>query len=258
VRIERKISLVIDFLALLSLYFLFRRERFELVHSVDPKAGLLSMTASRLAGVPVRIHTFTGQVWGTRGGAMRTLLKCADKVTAMASSAILVDSSSQRDFIVKERVLPAEKAFVLGNGSISGVDIRKFQPSAEFRESIRAKHGIPPHSFVILYMARLTRDKGALVMAGAFSRLAAERPSAQLLVVGPDEESLRPRIRDICRLCQHTREVHGLRRRVLPAQLSGGVRNGNDQCSRCGDPIGGIPNLWEHRRGAGWCDRLSF
>jgi len=60
--IERKVSPWRDLLVLVQLVILFRRERFDLVHSIMPKAGFLSMLAPWLAGVPNRIHTFTGQV----------------------------------------------------------------------------------------------------------------------------------------------------------------------------------------------------
>ena len=60
--IERKISPWRDLLVLIELVLLFRRERFDLVHSIMPKTGLLSMLAAWVTGVPNRIHIFTGQV----------------------------------------------------------------------------------------------------------------------------------------------------------------------------------------------------
>ncbi|MBI3632683.1 MAG: hypothetical protein HY226_00145, partial [Candidatus Vogelbacteria bacterium] len=46
-RIERKISIKNDILALFKLWWLFRKENFDSVHSLTPKAGLLSMLAAR-------------------------------------------------------------------------------------------------------------------------------------------------------------------------------------------------------------------
>ena len=65
VPIERTISPGRDLRALWTLQAYFRKSRVDVVHSVTPKAGLLAMTAAAIAGVPVRIHTFTGQVWPT-------------------------------------------------------------------------------------------------------------------------------------------------------------------------------------------------
>src|SRR5690554_3088214 len=54
--IPRKITPFKDFVALIRLWYLFRRASFDVVHSTTPKAGLLCAIAGRLAGVPVRIH----------------------------------------------------------------------------------------------------------------------------------------------------------------------------------------------------------
>ncbi|HKI60931.1 MAG TPA: glycosyltransferase [Mariprofundaceae bacterium] len=80
--IERTINPVADIRALYSLVHLFRREHFDLVHSVTPKAGLLAMLAGKMAGVRLRVHTFTGQVWATRTGFSRLLLKVMDRFLA--------------------------------------------------------------------------------------------------------------------------------------------------------------------------------
>ena len=63
VRIHRTISLLKDLKSLWELYLLFRKEKPQIVHSITPKAGLLSMVAAKVTGVPVRIHTFTGLIF---------------------------------------------------------------------------------------------------------------------------------------------------------------------------------------------------
>jgi hypothetical protein len=42
-----------------------------LTHTLTPRAGLLGMLAAWLARVPLRLHTFQGEVWVTRHGALR-------------------------------------------------------------------------------------------------------------------------------------------------------------------------------------------
>ena len=68
VDMERHISLIKDMKSLWKIWFVFRREKPQIVHSMTPKAGLLCMMAARLAGVPVRVHTFTGLVFPTTVG----------------------------------------------------------------------------------------------------------------------------------------------------------------------------------------------
>jgi glycosyltransferase involved in cell wall biosynthesis len=189
VPVSRKISPLADLAALLRLHALFRRERYAAVSSITPKAGLLSMLAAALAGVPLRTHMFTGQVWAARAGWKRWLLKTADRLIARLATHVLADSPSQRDFLVAEGVVATGKIAVLGHGSICGVDGSRFRPDAAGRSKVRRELGIPGQAVVFLFLGRLNRDKGVLDLAAAFSALG--NPAAWLLVVGPDEAGMR-------------------------------------------------------------------
>jgi len=179
--IERPISPLRDLYALLVLVNVFRRERFDLVHSVTPKAGLLAMAAAWLARVPARVHTFTGQVWVTRTGPARSFLRFMDGLIARFATHVLVDSRSQRDFLIQQGVVSAAKSAVLANGSICGVDGERFRP----RPQPRADGEV-----VFLFVGRMGRDKGVPDLLAAFARVAQRDPAARLVLVGPDEEGL--------------------------------------------------------------------
>lgn len=199
VRIERAPHPIHDIRALWSLLRRFKQNRFDVVHSVSPKAGLLAMTAAALTSIPVRIHTFTGQVWANRSGLSRFILKAIDSWTATMATHILVDSESQRSFLVKEGVLRGSKSRVLGQGSIGGVDTQRFRPNDGARAELRAREGVPSSAIVFIYLGRWKRDKGVVDLAQAFSRLASICEDAWLFVVGPDEDQLETEIREICR-----------------------------------------------------------
>jgi glycosyltransferase involved in cell wall biosynthesis len=198
VRIERAISPLHDLRGLLQLVRLLRAHGFAAVHSVTPKAGLLAAIAGFVSRVPVRVHTHTGQVWATRKGLARTILKALDRVIARLDTHVLVDSVSQRDFLRAQGVLTASQGEVLGCGSVSGVDGVRFRPDAASREAIRGELSIPPSARVFLFVGRLNRDKGVLDLASAFERVARERDTVFLIYVGPDEDSLAPDIRSRC------------------------------------------------------------
>jgi glycosyltransferase involved in cell wall biosynthesis len=148
---------------------------------------LLASTAGRLAGVRARLHTFTGQVWSTRKGPMRALLRSADRWTVRMASHVLADSASQREFLAREDVVDPERCIVLGRGSVSGVDLGRFRPDAGARALVRKELELDERARVLLYLGRLTRDKGVLDLARAFARLPGE---PILVVAGPDEERL--------------------------------------------------------------------
>ena len=65
VPMERRISLFKDLKSLIKLISVFRKEKPFMVHSMTPKAGMLSMLAAFITRVPRRVHTFTGLVWPT-------------------------------------------------------------------------------------------------------------------------------------------------------------------------------------------------
>lgn len=196
--IERKPSPWGDVQVLFKLYTIFRREQFDIVHSIMPKTGILAMLAANFAAVPVRIHMFTGQVWVTKRGVKRRLLKLFDKMIGSYATCVLADSPSQRDFLVSERVLPQGKLRVIGAGSICGVDAVRFQPDNNAKEKIREELGIAPDAKVILFVGRLNRDKGMLDLAAAFDKLAKQDPAAVLLLVGAEEDVPFARISEIC------------------------------------------------------------
>lgn len=206
VAIERQITPAGDIAALWHLFWLMRRHRFDIVHSITPKAGLLAMTAAWLAGIQIRVHTFTGQVWVTKTGFSRMLLKTLDQVIARLASRLLVDSRSQLQFLLDEGVLPKNKAAVLGKGSVSGVDTDRFIPDARARARVRAEVGIPEVAIVFLFLGRLNPDKGLLDLAGAFELLARDDLSAHLLVVGPDESGMESAM-SVC-MREHAERVH--------------------------------------------------
>lgn len=196
--IERKPAPWSDALALFRLYRLFRSERFDIVHSHMPKTALLGMLAAWLAGVPIRINTFHGEVWATRTGWRRAALKLFDRLIALLATDILVVSPSQREFLANEGVLPRDKAKVIGAGSVCGVDGTRFRADPGIRSAMRRSLGIAETATVILFVGRLNRDKGLLDLAAAFAAIAAQRSDVALLLVGSEEDVAFSRIQHIC------------------------------------------------------------
>ena len=194
--IVRQIALWSDFKTLLVLTRFFHRERFDLVLSMTPKGGLLAMIAARLAGVHCRVHCFTGQVWATRRGFSRWLLKSMDHLMALCATRLLTDSGSQRQYLIDEGVVGPQKIEVLANGSMAGVDAGRFHPDASARSRIRSQLAIAEHACCLLFVGRLTRDKGIADLIQAFDRLGPNFPDLLLMLVGPAEEGFDALFRD--------------------------------------------------------------
>lgn len=193
--INRKIHLIKDLTAVIDLIRYFRKEKFYAVHSITPKAGLLNALAGKPAGIKNRIHIYTGQVWASREGMMRKLLKSLDQLIARLNTHSLVDGNSQREFLIKEKVLTESNSLVLAKGSIAGVDTVKFSPDSASRTEIRNALGIKNDQVVFIFMGRLCKDKGIDELLEAFSMLQKVHSNTYLLLVGSDEENYAEKIK---------------------------------------------------------------
>jgi glycosyltransferase involved in cell wall biosynthesis len=187
-----KINLWKDVYSLFLLFFITIKIRPDIVHSIMPKAGLLTAIACFFT-VPIRIHTFTGQVWQTKNGLSRFLLKALDNLIVRLNTKCLTDSFTQSNFLRDEGIsCDSQKPLpVLCKGSLGGVDLDKIDLNlkAVWRGEIRENFNIPNESIVLGFLARKTRDKGAFLMLEVFSRLAVKFPNIFLFFIGPDDSS---------------------------------------------------------------------
>ena len=192
--LERKPSVLSDLKSLKNMISIFKKEKFILVHSTTPKAGFITQIAGFLTGTEFRLHIFTGQVWASQTGVKRKALKKIDIVIASLATHLLADSKSQVDFLLAESIPVKTKIKVLGNGSISGVDLKKFTPKDS--EGLKSNLNLKDKSFVFLFIGRLNKDKGIFDLIKSFELVNSKHPQAALLIVGSDEENILPFIQN--------------------------------------------------------------
>ena len=194
-KISRDISLFSDLICLFKLIKIFYQQRFSSVHSLMPKSGLLAMLAAWVVRVPLRIHTFTGQVWANKIGLKRFILKQFDCLIVFLSTNNIVDSPSQRQFLLDNEVITLAKSMVFSKGSVSGVDIARFKPNTQSKFDIRQQLRIPDEDTIFLFIGRLNKDKGVLDLAYAFKQL--DIKMMHLVLVGSDEQNMQAEMMNI-------------------------------------------------------------
>lgn len=191
--ISRSISPLADVLSIIRLFILFKKQRTQIAHSTTPKAGLLTALAALMARVPVRLHTFTGQPWIDMRGPKRLLIMACDRLIGLLNTRCYADSASQRDFLIQQGIVDANRLFCIGAGSLAGVDLRRFDStlfSQTQRELTRQILGIPNYSCILLFVGRITVDKGIRELLKAFQNLKNTGTDVHLVLVGPiDVES---------------------------------------------------------------------
>lgn len=190
IEIHRKISLMADLVSCFKLFKLFRLQKFDIVHSTTPKAGLLTAIAGLFARSPIRLHTFTGQAWAESTGIKRILLKNLDRLIVKLNTHVYADSPSQKQFLIDQKIASSNEISCLGKGSLAGVNINRFKSSHEISLKLKNKYKIDEDVFVFLFLGRLTKDKGIIELISAFEKLHNNNSKFCLILVGPVEETL--------------------------------------------------------------------
>jgi glycosyltransferase involved in cell wall biosynthesis len=183
IKIDRNPNIFFDLVLLVNFYRYLRKQKFYILHTQTPKAGFIFQLAGWIAKVPFRIHTFTGQVWANKRGLSRIFLKFFDKIIFYLSTHIIIDSHSQKKFLISENIINKKKSIVFGHGSISGVNIDRFNTRLKV-ENLRRKYRIPKNDLIILYIGRLNPDKGILDLIKAFNILKKNHKNLSLVFVG--------------------------------------------------------------------------
>lgn len=190
----RKISIFQDLRSLIQMYLYLKRCKPLIIHSITPKAGLVSMLAARLAGVPIRIHTFTGLIFPYRSGLMKVLLIYMDKLICACATNIYPEGKGVRDDLIKYKVTK-KPLNIIGNGNINGVDLDYFNPELfdiPTLDLIKKYHGISTSDFIFIFVGRVVKEKGIDELVSAFSKSFPSsnmRRTIKLIIIGPFEDN---------------------------------------------------------------------
>lgn len=194
VPMERSISPLKDIVSLYRLIQVFRKEKPDMVHSMTPKAGLLSMMGAWMTRVPIRIHTFTGLVFPTSTGLKRKILMLTDWITCACATHIIPEGEGVKQDLTIHGITKKELK-VLGYGNIKGIDLTHYERSQEISfkaEEIRKSLNIGEDDLTFLFIGRLVGDKGIHELIEAFEANQSQYPNVHLILVGPEEPQLDP------------------------------------------------------------------
>jgi glycosyltransferase involved in cell wall biosynthesis len=177
------------------LYFFLKKTKPFIVHTHTPKAGIVGMLASKLAGIPHRLHTVAGMPLLEQAGFKRMVLNFVEKLTYSCATKVYPNSFKLRDIIIKNEYCPPTKLKVLANGSSNGIDTSYFDTthfSEDQKSSLKQDLGIKSSDFVFIFVGRIVSDKGINELISAFSEIQEYKTDLKLLLVGPYEQELDP------------------------------------------------------------------
>lgn len=194
IKMERKISPVSDIASIIKMIILLKKLKPYIIHSITPKAGLLSMIAGYFAGIPIRMHTFTGLIFPSRKGFMHLLLKNMDRLTCAFATHIIPEGEGVKHDLISYSVT-RKPLKVIGNGNVNGINIEYFSNEAINEEILiqtRMTWQITPDNFVYIFAGRLVKDKGINELVAAFNNINKQYSHTKLLLVGDYEHRLDP------------------------------------------------------------------
>jgi glycosyltransferase involved in cell wall biosynthesis len=176
--VRRALNPWLDFLGLVELVRLMRRERPDIVHANSSKAGILGRFAAVLARVPVRVFTVHGWAFKAYSGSASTLYRVADRAMRPLTTAIVCVSETELAAGLAARTCTVEQTRVIRNA----VALAEQRPDP----------GEGPTQILSVGRLKEPKDFGTLVDALALL----ERGSfvARVAGDGPDEPLLREQI----------------------------------------------------------------
>jgi glycosyltransferase involved in cell wall biosynthesis len=193
---SRKITPLKDVLSVIKLYFFFKKEQPFIVHSHTPKAGIVSMLAAKLAGLPNRLHTVAGLPLMEATGCKRRILNIVEKLTYSCATKVYPNSKGLYDFIIENNFTVPKKLNIIANGSSNGIDTSKFKRSlfTEYENNVlKNKLGIRNDDIVFVFVGRLVKNKGINELVASFIKLSKLNiQNSKLLLVGSFENELDP------------------------------------------------------------------
>ena len=168
----------------------FRRERPDIVHSMTPKAGLISMLAARITGVPVRMHTYTGLVFPTETGMKQKILIWMDRLLCACATYINPEGKGVMNDLIKFGITK-KPLHIIANGNVRGINLDVYSRNEDVMK--KAETLRDDSRFTFCFVGRLVGDKGLNELVAAFEQLKKDGvKNIRLLMVGPKEEQLDP------------------------------------------------------------------
>jgi len=190
-QLRRDITLILDCIALIRLYFILRPNRFDIVHTHTAKAGALGRLAARMAGVPVIIHSPHGHnLYGYFSPAMTRRIVRIERFLSRFTDRIIAGTQLEKKDYLAHAIGRAQTIDVI----YAGLELQGYAVDRQAQDGIKKELGIVPGAPVVGMIGRLEQVKGPDYFVDAAMRIAQTRQDVYFVLVG--EGSLRSHLED--------------------------------------------------------------
>jgi glycosyltransferase involved in cell wall biosynthesis len=174
-----------DLKAFFSIVAILRRERPDIVHTHTAKAGALGRLAAILAGVPIRVHTYHGNVFeGYFSPFTSRIVLALERLLGKLTTRVIAISESQATELSERfQVIERERIVLIR----TGFELLPFV-ECDRGPATRERLGVGPGEFLVLWSGRMEPIKNVQLLA-AVIRAAQGNPRFRFLVAGAGTES---------------------------------------------------------------------
>jgi len=187
---SREISPINDLRDLIRIIILVRREKPDLINAGNPKTGFLFSLAHIFFWKIPLVFTLRGLRSDTLTGLKKYVVKLTEKITCALANKVIAISPSLKEHAIQNHIVSRKKCLVLSKGSSNGIDINHYKTSDDIKiksDEIIKKYGIAIDSFKLVFVGRVTKDKGIIELLEAFKYCLSANANLRLIIAGPIE-----------------------------------------------------------------------
>jgi len=179
--LTRSINPIVDILAFIHIYFIYRCNKYKIVHTHSSKAGFIGRLAARLAGIPVILHTVHGWPFNDyQNFFIKRLFIFLERLTACFTTRIICVSNHDIETGLRYKIASKEK-FVLIK---YGIPLCQFKTTINNREEKRKELGINNNDPIVGMVSCLKPQKSPLDYVKASIDIYKEMPRINFLLIG--------------------------------------------------------------------------
>lgn len=217
IKMAREVSFFKDIISLIKLIFLFTKIKPDVVHGNTPKGAFLSMIASWLVRVPVRIYYVHGLRYEGFYGKKRNFFIYIERLVCNLATDVYAVSHGVSGKLMLDTAID-KKIKVVHHGSINGVSKSYFNDvDLKKAKQLRLEWGTSENSFVFGFIGRIVKDKGVEELVNSFLSLDQLEKKSFLILVGPyeDQNAISNDIKKV--INSHNRIIHcGFQKDIRP------------------------------------------
>jgi len=180
--LKRNINLFYDISAFWSMWVLFKKENFDIVHTHTAKAGAVGRMAAFFAGVKIIVHTSHGHnFYGYFNPIMSRFIIWAERFLSFFTTRIITLTQLEKRDLLKFKICCDDKIIT----AQTAIEIEKLKRLTEDKSLLLKKElQIEPECIVIGTVARLEQIKGVDNFIDATIELTKTIPDVKVIIVG--------------------------------------------------------------------------